>query len=136
MRGTRSARTAFTLVEMMVVVAIIGILAAIVVTGAMRHAEKARINGTKEQIRQIKMSLAAYKLDTGSYPSSLSALVERAPDYKGDWPKEAYLEGFPKDGWGNDFIYTYPGSKKEFDIISYGADGKEGGEGENADITN
>ena len=134
--ASRKSRGGFTLVEMMVVVAIIGILAAIVVTGAMRHAEKARINATKEQIRQIKMGLASYKLDTGSYPSDLAALVQQPSGYQGDWPKSGYLEDTPRDGWGREFIYKYPGDRKEFDIISYGADGAQGGEGENADITN
>ena len=131
---SRKSGGGFTLVEMMVVVAIIGILAAIVVTGTMRHVRKTRITATREQIRQIKLGLDSFYLDNGRYPSSLSALLEKPADAAGDW--EPYLEEAPKDAWGNDFVYVYPGTRKKYDIISYGGDGREGGDGENADIAN
>jgi len=138
MRRSRS-RGGFTLVEMMVVVVIIGILGAIVVTSAVYYADKARINATKAQIDQIETALAGFKLETGRYPTTsegIEALVRKPADFKGDWPKEGFLPEMPKDGWGNDFVYVSPGSQKAYDIISYGADGREGGEDENADITN
>lgn len=138
MRRNR-AREGFTLVEMMVVVVIIGILGAIVLTSAMYWADKAKINATKAQINEIKTALTGFKLETGRYPATsegIQALVQQPSGFKGDWPKEGFLPEMPKDAWGGDFVYVYPGSKKVFDIVSYGADGKEGGEDENADITN
>ena len=134
----KQAKRGFTLVEMMVVVVIIGILGAIVVTSAVYYADKARINATKAQIKEIETALAGFKLESGRYPTAsegIQALVSKPADFKGDWPKEGFLPEMPKDAWGNDFVYVYPGSKKAYDIISYGADGKEGGEDENADIT-
>ncbi len=135
----RRKLTGFTLIEMMVVVVIIGLLAALVVPRYIRQAEKAKRNTTKAQIKIIEQALAEFKLDTGRYPSTdegLNGLVVKPSDYKGDWPKEGYLPEVPKDGWGNDFIYVCPGAHKAYDIISYGADGKEGGENENTDISN
>lgn len=138
MRSRR--KQGFTLVEMMVVVVIIGILGAIVVTTSVYYATKARISATKVQIDQIKTALAGFNLETGRYPSTdegIKALVEQPGGFKGDWPKNGFLEDIPNDGWRNEFVYIYPGVKNElFDIISYGADGQEGGDDENADITN
>ena len=124
---------------MMVVVVIIGLLAALVVPRYIRQAEKAKRNTTKAQIKIIEQALAEFKLDTGRYPSTdegLKGLVVKPSGYKGDWPKEGYLPEVPKDGWANDFLYVCPGVEKAYDIISYGADGEEGGEDENTDISN
>lgn len=135
----RKGKRGFTLVEMMVVVVIIGILATIVTVSAVHYASKARVNATKAQIAEICTALAGFKLATDRYPGSqegLAALVNKPGDFRGEWPKEGFLPSMPKDGWGNDFVYVCPGAKGAFDIISYGADGKEGGEDENADITN
>ena len=135
----RKRKRGFTLVEMMVVVVIIGILAAVVITSAVHYADKARINATKAQIAEISTALAGFKLETGRYPTSqegIAALVNKPADFKGDWPKDGFLPSMPKDGWSNDFVYVCPGADGAFDIISYGADGKEGGDDENADIKN
>lgn len=135
----KRAQKGFTLVEMMVVVVIIGILGTVVVTSAMYWADKAKINATKAQINEIKTALAGFRLETGRYPTTsegIQALVQRAPGFKGDWPKEGFLPEMPKDAWGGELVYVCPGANRSFDIISYGADGKEGGEDENADITN
>ncbi|MHC4713997.1 MAG: type II secretion system major pseudopilin GspG [Planctomycetota bacterium] len=129
----------FTLVEMMVVVVIIGILAAVVVTSAVHYADKARINATKAQISEIETALAGFKLETGRYPTGqegIKALVEKPADFKGDWPKDGFLPSLPLDAWGNEFVYVCPGASRSFDIVSYGADGIEGGDDENTDITN
>ncbi len=133
------SREGFTLVEMMVVVVIIGILGAIVVTSAVHYADRARINATKAQIGQIETALAGFRLETGRYPTTsegLEALVRRPAGYSGEWPQGGFLAEVPKDAWGNEFVYVSPGREKPYDIISYGADGREGGEGADADITN
>ena len=138
MSGRRD-KSGFTLIELMAVIIIIGILAAIVVPGYMSHTEKARMNATKAQIKQIEGAINLFKMESSRYPTTsegLSALVTKPSDFKGMWPKEGYLPEVPKDGWRNDFVYIYPGTSKPFDIISYGADGMEGGEDENADIRN
>jgi general secretion pathway protein G len=127
----------FTLVELMAVVIIIGILAAIVIPVFAHRVDIARINATKAQIKVIEGQLATYKMDTGTYPGALASLVSKPGDYKGVWPKDGYLPKMPKDGWSNEFVYQCPGKGGgSFDIVSYGADGKEGGQDENADITN
>jgi general secretion pathway protein G len=125
--------------ELMAVVIIIGILAAIVIPKFVQRVDVAKVNATKAQISIIDGALGQFKMDTGRYPTAaegLQALVTRPGDYKGSWPRDGYLPKMPKDGWGNDFIYRCPGKAGSYDIISYGSDGKEGGEDENADITN
>ena len=138
MRSRR--KQGFTLVEMMVVVVIIGILGAIVVTTSVHYATKARIKATEAQIKEIETALAGFNLETGRYPTTdegIRALVEQPGGFKGDWPKDGFLVDIPADGWENELVYICPGVQNErFDIISYGADGQEGGEDENADITN
>lgn len=133
-------RVGFTLIELMVVVVIIGVLAAIVVPQYLAYADKARAKATAGQINIIQGALGMYKLDSGAYPSSsegLQGLVQKPASYKGAWPKDGYMPSVPKDGWANDFLYVCPGSAgKSFDIISYGAVGKEGGEDVDADIRN
>jgi len=129
----------FTLMELMAVVIIIGILAAIVVPNYVRHVETAKINTTKAQIKDIETALGLFKMDSGRYPTAaegLMGLVQKPGDFSGSWPKDGYLPKVPKDGWSRDFVYLCPGAKGSYDIISYGADGKEGGEDENADIAN
>ena len=131
----------FTLLEIMVVVAILALLAALVGPRIMGQSDKAKIDDTKVQIRNLESALKFYKLDNGVYPSTeqgLQALVEKPT--VGQAPKnyrpEGYLESkkLPKDPWGNDYVYISPGEHGDYDLCSYGADGVRGGEGINADI--
>lgn len=131
----------FTLIEIMVVVAILGILAAVVVPKIMDNPDKARIVKTKQDVQAIKSALDLYKLDNFNYPSTdqgLQALVQKpggSPEAR-NWKQGGYLDRLPKDPWGADYQYLSPGTHAEVDIFSLGADGRPGGEGVNADIGN
>lgn len=134
-------RRGFTLIEIMVVIVILALLAALVGPKIMGRTDDAKIQTTKTQVRNIESALKLYKLDNGVYPATeqgLNSLV--AKPTVGAIPKNykegGYLESkqVPKDGWGNDFIYVSPGEHGDYDLSSYGADGVKGGEGKNADI--
>ena len=131
----------FTLIEIMIVIVILGILAALVGPRLMGRTDDAKIAEGKVQIRNIESALKLYKLDSGVYPTTeqgLSALV--AKPTVGTIPKNyregGYLENknIPKDPWGNDYLYLSPGEHGDYDLSSYGADGVKGGEGKDADI--
>ena len=131
----------FTLLEIIVVVFILSLLAAIVAPKIMGRTDDARIAEAKIQIKNFETALRLFKLDNGFYPGTeqgLAALVERptAGQIPQKYREGGYLEQkkIPLDPWGNPYIYISPGVNGDFDIISYGADGKEGGEGKNADI--
>lgn len=131
-------QSGFTLIEVMVVVAILGILAAIVMTNVVGKDEQARITAARASLAQISNALEMYKLDNHRYPSTdegLDALVNRAASAK-TFPTGGYLKGgMPQDPWGNPFQYFAPGSGgRGYDIYSFGSDGAEGGEGNDADI--
>jgi general secretion pathway protein G len=134
----RAAEQGFTLLEIMVVVVIIGLLAAIVVPNFVGNIDKAAMSRAKQDIRGIETALNLYRLDNFRYPTTsdgLQALVTNpgeaaAPNWK------AQLRKLPIDPWNHPYQYAYPGQHGEFDIFSYGADGQEGGEGINADIGN
>lgn len=138
MRAERG-NSGFTLMEIMVVVIIIGLLAAIVVPNYLRHAENAKMKTTKVQIKIIEQALADFKLTTGRFPTTaegIKGLVVKPADFSANWPRDGFLPEVPKDGWGREFTYKCPGSDRAYEILSYGADGVEGGEDEYADITN
>jgi general secretion pathway protein G len=133
----------FTLLELLVVVAILGILALYVAPKFMGAPDEAKINTAKMQIMGIETALKMYKLDNGNYPSTeqgLEALVQppEVGQLAKNWRKGGYLEknNVPKDPWGNEYVYLSPGVHSDFDLISYGADGEPGGEETNADINN
>ncbi|MGB2941267.1 MAG: type II secretion system major pseudopilin GspG [Candidatus Macondimonas sp.] len=129
----------FTLIEIMVVVVILGILAALIVPNIMDRPDMARVAKTKQDLRALQTALNLYRLDNYRYPTTdqgLEALVEKPsveplpPAYK----KGGYLERMPKDAWGRPYLYLSPGVHGEVDISSLGADGQPGGEGVDADI--
>jgi general secretion pathway protein G len=137
----RNRGRGFTLVEMMAVVVIIGILATIVGTGTVFYITSAKIKATKAQISEIKTALATFHATANRYPSTsegLAALKSKPADWGEEyWPEEGLMSEIPKDGWGRDFVYLCPGATdKPYDVISYGADGKEGGDSADADISN
>lgn len=132
---------AFTLIEVMVVVVILGILAAVVVPRVLDRPDQARVTAAKQDIAQIMQALKLYRLDNNTYPTTdqgLQALMVRptTPPLPGNWKNGGYLERLPRDPWGNDYQYLYPGVKGEIDVFSLGADKAPGGEGNNADIGN
>jgi general secretion pathway protein G len=135
----RVSRKAFTIIEIMAVIVIIGILAGIVAVNVVGKIDKARVISTKASLKMLHNAVISFKLDTGRYPTEdagLLELIEQPTDVTG-WNQGGYLETtqIPKDAWGNDFIYQmYPESGKPFVIISFGANGEEGGEGYDADL--
>ncbi|MED5431705.1 MAG: type II secretion system major pseudopilin GspG [Pseudomonadota bacterium] len=133
---TKGAMSGFTLLEIMVVVAIIGLLAAVIVPNVIGQGEGAKVDLTKANMGKIVQQLDLYKFNNGSYPTSeegLNALVER-PASARKWPDGGYLPRVPEDAWNNDYVYISPGVEGPFDLLSLGADGVEGGEGTDADI--
>ena len=133
----------FTLIEIMVVVVILALLAALVGPKLIGRSDDAKIADAKVQIKNMETALKLYRLDNSVYPSTeqgLAALVTKPTT--GVIPKnykaEGYLESkqLPKDPWGNDHIYLSPGEHGDYDLCSYGADSAKGGDGKNADICN
>jgi len=140
-RRKPTAQGGFTLIEVMVVIVILGILAAVVVPRIMDRPDTARIAKVKQDIRTLESALNLYKLDNFTYPSTdqgLEALVKKPsgePEPR-NWKEGGYIDRLPKDPWGNEYQYLNPGVHGPIDIYSLGADGQEGGEGMNADIGN
>lgn len=135
----RKADAGVTLIEMMVVLVIIAVVAAMVVPNVIGRPDEARVTVTQTDLRSIAGALELYRLDNRVYPTSaqgLAALVERptiAPEPV-SWASGGYLAVMPQDPWGAAYVYKSPGDNGRFDLISLGADGQPGGEGVNADI--
>ncbi len=127
----------FTVIEMITVIVIIALLAAIVTPAYYRYVRKARINAAKSQIKMLEQAVFDFRLDTGKLPDAASGLEELNRNVSGNdkWDGPYLKQAVPKDPWGNDYIYKCPGENTEFEIISYGSDGQAGGEKENADIS-
>ncbi len=131
----------FTLIEIMVVVVILGILAAMVVPKVMSRPDEARVVAAKQDIASIAQALKLYRLDNKRYPTTeqgLQALVTKPsqPPLPDNWKSGGYVERLPVDPWNNPYQYLNPGLHGEIDVFSYGADGAAGGEGFDADIGN
>ena len=127
----------FTLIEIMVVVVIIGILAALVVPKVMGRPEQAKVTVARGDLKAIASALEMYRLDNRRYPDTqqgLEALVQRPPSGADNWNPEGYLGRLPVDPWGKPYLYLAPGSTGAYDLWSYGADGREGGEALDADL--
>ena len=134
----RISEQGFTLLEIMVVVVIIGLLAAAVVPQLMGNVDRAAIQRAKQDVRQIENSLNLYRLDNFRYPSTtegLEALVTNPGEANApNWRQ--VLKSIPKDPWDQPYHYASPGQHGDFDVFTYGADRQEGGEGVNGDIGN
>lgn len=127
----------FTLIELMVVLVIIGVLAALIVPNVLDRADDARVTAARTDVNNLVQALKLYRLDNQRYPSAeqgLQALIAKptAGVIPPNW--KPYLEKLPKDPWGQPYQYVNPGVKGEIDVYSFGADGQTGGEGKNADI--
>ena len=134
---SRARIRAFTLIEVMVVVAILAVLAALIVPKVMSRPDEARVVAARQDIASLLQALKLYRLDNGRYPTNeqgLQALVTRptADPQPGNW--KTYLDRLPKDPWGKPYQFLNPGVHGEIDVFSYGADGKAGGEGNDADV--
>ncbi len=138
---TANKHKGFTLIEIMVVVVILGILAAMVAPKILSRPDQAKITVARSDIETISQALELYRLDNGFYPSTdqgLEALVKKptmSPEPR-SWNPDGYLKKAPVDPWGNPYLYVQPGNHGKYDVYSLGADGREGGEGTKATIGN
>jgi general secretion pathway protein G len=138
--SARRTGRGFTLIEIMVVVVILGILAALVAPNVIRRIDDARVTKAQQDIRAYETALSLYRMDNFRYPTTdqgLQALVTRPADPSiKNWKDGGYIDELKKDPWGNDYLYISPGTHGEFDLYTLGADGQPGGEGADADIGN
>jgi general secretion pathway protein G len=129
----------FTLIEILVVIVILGVLAALIVPNVLSRPDEARATVAKSDIAAIMQALKLYRLDNQRYPTSeqgLAALVSKPdlPPVPPNWKPGGYLEKLPKDPWGRPYVYVNPGVRSEIEVMSFGADGQPGGTGADADI--
>ena len=129
----------FTLIEILVVIVILGVLAALIVPNVISRPDEARATVAKSDIAAIMSALKLYRLDNQRYPTGeqgLAALVAKPeqPPIPPNWKPGGYLEKLPKDPWGRPYVYLNPGVRGEVEVMSFGADGQPGGNGPDADI--
>ena len=133
---TRTQR-GFTLIELMVVLVIIGVLAALIVPNVLNRADDARVTAARTDVNNLMQALKLYRLDNQRYPATeqgLAALVKKPATGPEPMNWKPYLDKLPNDPWGRPYQYMNPGLQGEVDVLSFGADGQAGGEGKNADI--
>ena len=133
----RRLAAGFTLIELMVVLVIIGVLAALIVPNVLDRADDARTTAARTDVTNVMQALKLYRLDNQRYPSSeqgLQALISKPTTAPLPLNWRPYLEKLPNDPWGRFYQYLNPGVKGEIDVMSFGADGQSGGEGKDADI--
>ena len=133
----RRLKRGFTLIELMVVLVIIGVLAALIVPNVLDRADDARATAARTDVNNLMQALKLYKLDNQRFPTAeqgLQALVTKpgSGPAAGNW--KPYLDKLPSDPWGRAYLYLNPGVKGEIDVLSFGADGQAGGEGKNSDV--
>jgi general secretion pathway protein G len=136
-RLQRVVQAGFTLIELMVVLVIIGVLAALIVPNVLDRADDARVTAARTDVNNLMQALKLYKLDNQRYPTGeqgLQALITKptASPVPPNW--KPYLEKLPNDPWGRPYQYLNPGVKGEIDVMSFGADGQAGGDGKNSDV--
>lgn len=132
-----NAQRGFTLIELMVVLAIIGVLAALIVPNVLGRADDARVTAARTDVGNLMQALKLYKLDNMRFPTTeqgLQALVTKPTSEPTPTNWKPYIDKLPSDPWGRPYQFLNPGIKGEVDILSLGADGQPGGEGNNADI--
>jgi len=133
----RRVQRGFTLIELMVVLVIIGVLAALIVPNVLERADDARVTAAKTDVNNLMQALKLYRLDNQRYPTAeqgLQALLVKPTSgpLPANW--KTYLDQLPNDPWGKPYLFLNPGIKGEVDVLSFGADGQAGGEGKNADV--
>ena len=137
--SARRSSCGFTLIEILVVIVILGVLAALIVPNVLSRPDEARATVAKSDVAAIVQALKLYRLDNQRYPTAeqgLTALVAKPeqPPVPPNWKAGGYLEKLPKDPWGRPYVYINPGVRGEIEVMSFGADGQAGGSGIDADI--
>ena len=142
MRNFFRAQAGMSLIEIMVVIAIIATVASLVTVNVLDYLDESKVETSKIAISNVEGALKQYKRKVGTYPTAeqgLNALVEAPSDLRDSskYPKNGFIEKLPKDAWGNDFLYFSPSRQggKDHEVVSYGADGEEGGDGYDADLS-
>ena len=137
-KKNRKRRKNYTMMEMVIVIVIIGLLAAMATPLYINHMKRARVNTAKTQIRLIEQAIFDFQLDMKRLPDADNGLRELEENIGNDekWNGPYLKQGVPKDPWGNDYVYKKPGEHGDYDLLSYGSDGQPDGEGDAADLSN